>query len=161
MAITGPENVWWWDVLQNGASSVYASYFDVEWHPKPPPRQVLLPILGDHYGRELDAGRIEVRRRGGQFVFAYFDHLMPVNPRSLDTRPGSGRDTAAGGRRVGAPSATRAFGHRAGRLPSASSTDRDSVAERHRDKEILAARLANWPRTIRKWRLPSTPRWRN
>jgi len=143
MAITGPENVWWWDVLQNGASSVYASYFDVEWHPEAAAHdQVLLPILGDHYGRELDAGRIEVRRRGGQFVFAYFDHLMPVNPRSLDTVLAR----AAIRLLVGGELAPRAqLEHLAtalGRLPSASSTDRDSVAERHRDKEILAARLA-------------------
>ena len=32
MAITGRENAWWWDVLQNGPASPYASYFDVEWH---------------------------------------------------------------------------------------------------------------------------------
>src|SRR5690606_19391446 len=26
-----PKNPWWWDVLENGPSGVYASYFDVEW----------------------------------------------------------------------------------------------------------------------------------
>lgn len=33
MAITGPENAWWWDVLENGTSSTFASYFDVDWSP--------------------------------------------------------------------------------------------------------------------------------
>src|SRR5688572_31377535 len=55
MAVGGPENAWWWDVLENGPSSRYASYFDVDWDP-PEARlrnTVLLPVLGDHYGRVL------------------------------------------------------------------------------------------------------------
>ena len=31
MAITGAENPWWWDVLENGPASRYAAYFDVDW----------------------------------------------------------------------------------------------------------------------------------
>src|SRR5437899_3249056 len=27
MSIAGRNNAWWWDVLENGASSIYASYF--------------------------------------------------------------------------------------------------------------------------------------
>jgi maltooligosyltrehalose synthase len=33
MAIVGEVNPWWWDVLENGPSSCYAAYFDVEWDP--------------------------------------------------------------------------------------------------------------------------------
>src|SRR5215475_9397296 len=29
MAITGAENPWWWDVLENGPASRYTAYFDV------------------------------------------------------------------------------------------------------------------------------------
>src|SRR5690242_11976734 len=53
MAIAGPGNPWWWDVLENGHSSPYASYFDVDWEP-PEARlrnSVLLPVLGAQYGR--------------------------------------------------------------------------------------------------------------
>src|SRR5438270_3177745 len=32
MAITGAYNKWWWDVLENGPSSRYAPYFDIEWN---------------------------------------------------------------------------------------------------------------------------------
>jgi len=57
MAITGRPNRWWWYVLENGTSSRYASYFDVSWDP--PERKlkntILVPILGDHYGRILEA----------------------------------------------------------------------------------------------------------
>src|SRR5205807_1045906 len=52
MAIGGPENAWWWDVLENGRASQYAHYFDVDWDPPEAKLRntVLLPILGDHYG---------------------------------------------------------------------------------------------------------------
>src|ERR1043165_1461500 len=33
MAISAPENRWWNDVLENGPSSYFASYFDVDWDP--------------------------------------------------------------------------------------------------------------------------------
>src|SRR5256885_585325 len=29
----GPTNSWWTDVLENGPSSVYAPFFDVDWRP--------------------------------------------------------------------------------------------------------------------------------
>lgn len=47
MAITGPENPWWWDVLENGPSSRYAGYFDVDWDPRDTRLRnvVLLPVL--------------------------------------------------------------------------------------------------------------------
>ncbi|MBA2242481.1 MAG: malto-oligosyltrehalose synthase, partial [Chthoniobacterales bacterium] len=33
MGIAEPLNQWWMDVLENGPSSIYAPYFDIEWHP--------------------------------------------------------------------------------------------------------------------------------
>src|SRR5438270_10512692 len=70
MAITGRENRWWWDVLENGPSSVYASYFDVDWDPPESKlrNMVLLPILGDHYGRVLENGELVLAREGGSFI---------------------------------------------------------------------------------------------
>src|SRR5207248_11183873 len=69
MSIGGPGNPWWWDVLENGPSSQYARYFDVDWEP-PEARlrnSVLLPVLGAQYGRVLDAGEIQVAREGAAF----------------------------------------------------------------------------------------------
>ncbi|HUS61828.1 MAG TPA: alpha-amylase family glycosyl hydrolase, partial [Acidimicrobiales bacterium] len=59
MAVT-PENAWWTDVLENGPSSRYASYFDVDWDPPEAKLRntVLLAALGDHYGRVLEAGEL-------------------------------------------------------------------------------------------------------
>lgn len=128
MAITS-ENVWWWDVLENGPSSRYASYFDVDWDP-PQERfrnTVVLPILGDHYGRVLEAGELTLVRRDGSFEIHCFEHRMPVSPHSLDTLLGAASE------RSGSPEL--AF------LAEALSR-LDKSANRHRDKEVIRARLA-------------------
>jgi (1->4)-alpha-D-glucan 1-alpha-D-glucosylmutase len=137
MAIGVRENAWWWDVLENGPSSVYASYFDVVWDPPEAKLRntVLLPVLGDHYGRVLEAGEIQVEREGGSFVVRYHDYAVPVAPRSLDTL------LALANERVQVDeleSVAAAFG----KLPPAWATDTESVRERHRDKEVLRARLS-------------------
>ena len=44
----GKENRYWWDVLENGTSSRYASFFDIDWQPQEERLRdkVLVPILG-------------------------------------------------------------------------------------------------------------------
>jgi (1->4)-alpha-D-glucan 1-alpha-D-glucosylmutase len=137
MSIAGRGNKWWWDVLENGPSSRYAAYFDVDWRP---PEQklrdtVLMPILGDHYGREVEAGHIRLERVGGTFTIHYFDHVMPVAPRSLNDL----LNEAA--QRIG--SDVLAFlADSFGNLPLSTATDFESVHRRHRDKEVLRSALA-------------------
>jgi (1->4)-alpha-D-glucan 1-alpha-D-glucosylmutase len=136
MAITERGNVWWWDVLENGPSSRFAAYFDVDWDP-PQARlrnTVLLPILGDHYGRVLEAGELTLVRRAGKFEIHYHEHRMPVAPSSLDTLLAE----AAG--RCGSPDLAF-IADALGSLPLATATDRESIARRHRDKEVLAGQL--------------------
>ena len=55
MGILSAENRWWWDVLENGPGSRYASAFDVDWAPlkRELNGKVLLPILGEQYGTAL------------------------------------------------------------------------------------------------------------
>src|SRR5205085_8761805 len=76
------ENAWWWDVLENGPSSRYASYFDIDWHgPESRLRnKVLLPVLGNHYGRVLESGQIRLVRSGGTFEVHCPGHVFPVTP---------------------------------------------------------------------------------
>ncbi len=137
MAISGRENAWWWDVLENGRSSRYASYFDIDWDP-PEERhrlRVLMPVLGDHIGRCIDRGEIQVLRVRGSFEVRYFDHAAPVSPRSLD-------ELLAG---VAAPIRSDRLASIAtalGRLPPSGATDREQIEERHRDKEVLRSNLA-------------------
>ena len=94
MAIAGRHNRWWFDVLENGTSSRYASFFDISWDP-PEPRLrnlILVPVLADHYGRVLERGELKLTREGGSFLVRYFDHEFPVAFTSLDTL----LETAAG-----------------------------------------------------------------
>jgi (1->4)-alpha-D-glucan 1-alpha-D-glucosylmutase len=137
MAIGTPENLWWWDVLENGPSSVYAGYFDVDWDPPESKLRntVLLPVLGDHYGRVLEAGELALRREGGSFTVHYYENRWPVAPRSLDT-------LIAGAAERCRSDELESIAAALGRLPHATATDPDSVRERHRDKEVLRSRLA-------------------
>jgi (1->4)-alpha-D-glucan 1-alpha-D-glucosylmutase len=132
MAVDGRANTWWWDVLENGPSSPYATYFDIDWDP--PERKliatVLMPVLGDHYGRVLDAGEIRVEYHQGSFTVRYFDHEAPVSPRSLDDV--ISRAAARAGSDQLAELAAEL-----GRLPHALLTDSDAVEQRHRNKETL------------------------
>ncbi len=137
MALAGQANRWWWDVLENGPSSRYAAYFDINWDP---PEQkltatVLMPVLGDHYGRVLEAGELQVQRRGGSFLVRYHDHEAPLSPRSVDDLVAAAAKRADSGDLA---SLAIALGH----LPHALLRDLDAVAERHRDKEVLRDRLA-------------------
>ncbi len=132
MSIAERGNRWWWDVLENGQSSHFASYFDVDWQPAEVKLRdvVLMPILGDHYGREVDAGHIKLHRDGAAFTFRYFDHVMPVAPRSLNDL----LNRAA----LHADSMPLAFvADSYGNLPHATSTDRAAIERRHRDKKVL------------------------
>lgn len=133
MAISGPENRWWWDVLENGQSSRFARYFDVDW--RPPEERfrdvVLLPILGDHYGRVLRRGELDLERVDPEgFVVRYYEHVLPVAPRSLQTLL-SEAAARSGSEELGFLAASL------GRLPRATTTDPVLAWQRHRDLRVL------------------------
>ncbi len=136
MAISSPENWWWADVLENGPSSHFASYFDVEWEPAETRLRntVLIPILRDHYGRVLEAGELEIVRRGAEFQIRYGENTYPVSPSSLG--PLLGRAARQSGSDALAFLADAFSG-----LPRPTATDRASVRRRHRDKAVLREQL--------------------
>jgi (1->4)-alpha-D-glucan 1-alpha-D-glucosylmutase len=147
MAITGPENRWWFDVLRNGPASAFAPYFDVDWDPPESKLRdrVLMPILGDHYGRELEAGSIRLEREGGTFRVRYHEHVLPMAPRSLaapllraaeEGAPGEGEEGAAALAELGFVARALA------RLPEPSADlEPEAVAARQRDLEVVDGRL--------------------
>ena len=140
MAIGSPRNRWWWDVLENGPSSRFAGHFDVDWDPPESKlrNRVLIPILGDQYGRVLERGEIAVTwDADGRFRVRYFDHELPAAPRSL---VGPLRRASL---RCGTNDADHlAFiAHSLDRLPAADTVDRALGEVRHRDKEVLYAQL--------------------
>jgi (1->4)-alpha-D-glucan 1-alpha-D-glucosylmutase len=81
----GPLNAWWMDVLENGPSSLHASAFDVDWTPLKAElgHKVLVPILGDQFGKVLERGELVLTRDGGALFVRYYDHLFLVSPRSV------------------------------------------------------------------------------
>jgi (1->4)-alpha-D-glucan 1-alpha-D-glucosylmutase len=137
MAISGSGNPWWWDVLENGPSSAYASYFDVDWEP-PEARlrnTVLVPVLGAQYGRVLEAGEIQVAREDASFVIRYFEHKFPVAPRSLSAILEIAADRCG--------SDELAFiADSLSQLPHATAVDHASLRRRHRDKAVLGKLIA-------------------
>jgi (1->4)-alpha-D-glucan 1-alpha-D-glucosylmutase len=86
MATVVPANRWWWDILKHGLSSRYAGFFDINWEPPVPSLKgkVLLGVLSDRYGRELESGRLALERRDDEVVVRYHDDVFPVSPASLD-----------------------------------------------------------------------------
>lgn len=141
MAISGRRNRYWWDVLENGPSSRYSSYFDIDWQPHEEKlrNKLLVPILGDHYGRAISRKEIQLQRRGGEIFVKYFDNELPAAPKSLppilaEAAANSGSDYLA------------FLADSLAALPSPTSTDEASVVQRHRDKEVvrnLLERLVN------------------
>jgi len=84
MGIRG-NNVWFMDVLQKGAKSPYADYFDINWLPEKEELKgkILLPILNQNYGQALERGDIQLvckKDPSGkdQFLIQYFDFLLPI-----------------------------------------------------------------------------------
>ncbi len=86
MASAGRANPWWWDILRNGRSSRYAGYFDIDWDPAMShvKGKVLLGVLGDRYGRELEAGHLTLERQGSDVVVRYHDEVFPISADSLE-----------------------------------------------------------------------------
>jgi (1->4)-alpha-D-glucan 1-alpha-D-glucosylmutase len=146
MSVDARRNQWWRDVLENGPSSVFARYFDIDWTPvkRELEGKVLLPILGDQYGIVLERGDLALVYADGGFTTRYGSHLLPVDPRSsgmvlrheLDALERElGPDNPA---RLEFLSVLTALQH----LPPSSSRDADAIAERHREKEVARSRLA-------------------
>lgn len=141
MAITGRENPWWWDVLQNGPSSLFASFFDVDW--EPPERRihniVLMPVLSDQYGVLLAAGKFRIAREGSDFVVKIDDRTFPTGPRSL-------RFILAIAALIYPSDSLAYLADAFGELPAPASTDINSIMRRHRDRRLLAEMLAQMMR---------------
>jgi len=124
------EKSWWWDVLENGPSSAYAEFFDVDW--EPPERRI--HICADAGARgsvrrpARRRGKLKVVRTGHTFEVHDGNHVFPV-----------GRGHCARFSRPRRKNAVRrkwlflADGFDA--LPSPASTDLTSINRRHRDKK--------------------------
>jgi (1->4)-alpha-D-glucan 1-alpha-D-glucosylmutase len=146
MGIAEASNAWWMDVLENGPSSSYASYFDIEWHPANPhlENKVLLPILEDQYGNVLEDGKLRLVYDDGAFFICYYDIKLPVAPRTYSAilshqidRLSETLDKDAA-HLLEFQSILTAISH----LPLPTEADPEKLAERRREKEIVKRRIA-------------------
>ena len=146
MGISTTENRWWWDVLEHGPSSRYATAFDIDWSPlkRELEDKVLLPILGEQYGTVLENQDIRLVYENGGFVITYYDHKFPIAPKSwtailsfrlaeLIDRLGEGNEQV-----LELQSILTALRN----LPSRNERGADRVAERYREKDIVRRRLS-------------------
>ncbi len=80
----GGDNPWWNDVLEWGEASPYGEYFDIDWHPARSDMdgRVLVPFLGDFYGRVLERGELvpAFDPAGGSFSVEYYEARFPLAP---------------------------------------------------------------------------------
>jgi len=146
MCIESPENLWWMDVLENGPSSAYAHFFDINWKPvkKELTGKVLLPFLGDQYGRVLEKGELRIAFRDGCFSVDCSGVPIPLEPKSclriLGHRPERLQELLP----ADAPpllellSIITSLEH----LPGPGEQDPEKQGERRREKEIVKKRLS-------------------
>ena len=146
MGISREANSWWQDVLENGRSSRYATFFDIDWVPLKAElsEKVLLPILGDQYGIVLENQELQLVYEDGRFQVRYYDHCLPIAPKPSAMILSHRLETMMSAMGDHSPdvlelqSIITALKH----LPSRSDSTPELVAERYREKEIIRRRLA-------------------
>ena len=139
VGILGTDNAWWMDLLENGESSVYAGFFDIDWAPSTPERahKILVPVLADPYATALERGELELRfeRDSGSFAAFYGPHRLPLDPR---TYPRILDRVAA----LVSSSELENIRRALAALPDRRAPTPEQVAERSREKEAHKRRLA-------------------
>jgi (1->4)-alpha-D-glucan 1-alpha-D-glucosylmutase len=145
MCIESSENAWWMDVLENGESSPYARFFDIDWQPvkKELTGKVLLPFLGDQYGKVLEDGQLKLSFAEGAFRLDCSGVPIPLEPKSCLQLLGHRLEVLQGLFAAEAPplqeflSIITALQH----LPGASEPEPEKREERHREKDVVKKRL--------------------
>ncbi len=146
MCIEDPDNRWWTDLLENGQSSPYAKYFDIDWSPvkKELLNKVLIPILGDQYGRALEAPDLTISFEEGAFFLYYYEHKFPVQPQTYVLILEHHLHVLEAALQNDNPdlveflSVITALKH----LPSSFERDREKIEERYREKKVIKRRLS-------------------
>ncbi|HWA99800.1 MAG TPA: malto-oligosyltrehalose synthase [Pirellulales bacterium] len=146
MGIDDPNNRWWQDVLENGPGSAYAKFFDIEWHPPKESLQetVLVPVLGDQYGKVLEAQELKLAYRDQRFYVEYYQRRFPLSPATWTVLLTHALAThlqampAENPARMELESIVTALEH----LPSRTETDPEKQRERQREQDVARRRLA-------------------
>lgn len=130
------QNRLWWDVLENGPSSRFASFFDIDWNSAEEKLRdkVLMPVLGDQYGTVLSRGELKITREGVNFLVQAGEQAFPVAPRTL-----AGLLTRAA--ELVPSDALNFLAVSFARLPVPGASERAGQLALHRDKQVLQTLL--------------------
>ncbi|MCD0489742.1 malto-oligosyltrehalose synthase [Pedobacter sp. MC2016-14] len=74
-------NLWLMDVLENGAASAYASFFDINWAAEDSP--LMVPFLGGDLEQVLENKELKLLLKKGKPYLDYAGNSWPVNAASL------------------------------------------------------------------------------
>ena len=147
MGIDPQTNAWWRDVLENGPSSPYARFFDIDWRPVKEElrNRVLLAILGDQYGQVLERGELQVAFEDGAVGLHYFDRVLPIDPRRAPMVLAHGLDELESklGGEDGEVRELREVLDVLRKLPAMTESSEPAIEERQRVKEHSRERLAS------------------
>jgi (1->4)-alpha-D-glucan 1-alpha-D-glucosylmutase len=146
MGVGTETNLWWRDVLENGPGSSTAHFFDIDWTPVKAALQskILLPVLGDQYGRVLERGELVLGYRDGLLVVTYGEHEFPINPKHMPNVLRLAVGPITGSLGADSPQLHEFLSILTSlqNLPGHTERDASLIAERHREKEVARARLA-------------------
>jgi (1->4)-alpha-D-glucan 1-alpha-D-glucosylmutase len=146
MGIDPQTNAWWRDVLENGPSSAYARFFDIDWRPvKEELRdKVLLAILGDQYGQVLERGELQLVLENGLLAVRYFDRALPIGSRWMSFVLDEGLDAGvrSGAEQPDVFELQSILAAVAGATASASSHESGNDEERRERRELSRQQLA-------------------
>ncbi len=139
-------NPWWMDILENGPASPYADFFTIDWHPSLPnlAGKLLLPFLGEPYGKTLENQELTLTFHEGAFFIHYHHLRLPLRPESYPLILVHRQEVLLRLLPPGHPelaellSIVTALRH----LPPHTATSEEERSERQREKEIIKKRLA-------------------
>src|SRR5438046_6706730 len=143
VGIADSRNAWWMAVLENGLSSRYAPYFDIDWQPRKFDLRdkVLLPILSDQYGRVLERGELQLWFEEGTFYLLYGERTLPIAPGTYRYVLGIALQNLAEHKDEDFYAEVQSILTALEYLPKRTETDPKRIAERIREKEIIKRRL--------------------
>jgi len=145
MCIASRENLWWMDLLENGPSSIYADFFDIDWDPvkRELRNKILIPVLGDQYGNVLENQDLRLIFEEGAFFVCYYEYRFPIIPKTyIDILQHRIKDlegllSPEDPHFIELLSIMTALNY----LPPCTETRKEKIDERYREKEIIKKRL--------------------
>jgi (1->4)-alpha-D-glucan 1-alpha-D-glucosylmutase len=150
MGINDPGNTWWLDVLENGEGSYFAGFFDIDWHPAATALhgKVLLPFLGEPFGRMLENAELQIIYDNERLQLCYGPRRYPLAPPTWTDILESADDLGASQVATSGESNSdwielQSIITQLRNLPAADRRDPFAMEERYREQKIARRRLAD------------------